>query len=298
MPEKSARVWPRQEIREVADGVITVVHGRGEIGVSNATFILEGKRACVVDTMTFPEMAQGMEREIARRGARVDTVLNTHHHIDHMGGNALFAQARLIAHPASLQALQQLGFPTARYDRLMPQFRGLFDDLELAIPEPLTEAVPLALPRSGELHIFTPAHTAADLAVWLPESRVLLAGDICFTGVVPLSVNGLLSGWITALNTLIALRPAVVIPGHGAVGTLADLITLRDYFLQVQRVGQAAVQENSSLQDALAQFDAGPLTEWIESERHVINIERAMQEARGEISATYLNAFPKSALKP
>src|SRR5690242_11913840 len=232
MSGKSTGAWPRQEIREVADGVITVVQGRGEIGVSNATFILEGKNACVVDTMTFPEMAQGMAREITRRDAQVDMVLNTHHHIDHMGGNALFTQARLIAHPASIQAVQQLGLPATRYDHLMPQFRGRFDDLELAIPEPLAETEPLALPRGGELRIFTPAHTAADLAVWLPESRVLLTGDICFTGVVPLSVNGLLSGWIAALDALIALQPAVVVPGHGSVGTLADLLTLRDYFLE------------------------------------------------------------------
>jgi hypothetical protein len=51
------------------------------------------------------------------------------------------------------------------------------------------------------------------------------------------------------------------------------------------------------LQDALAEFDPGPVTAWIEAERHAINLERVMQEARGEISPTDLSTMPRSAQK-
>lgn len=287
--------WPRQTIVEIADGVSVVVHGDGEVGVSNATFVIEQDRAFVIDTMTFPEMATRMATEIVRRGARVETVLNTHHHIDHMGGNKVFAEARLLAHPLSISAVEKLGLPAPVYDRLMPQFKDRFNGLELVIPAPLTEQA--VLPQGGKLLSFTPAHTPADVAVWLPQSRVLVAGDICFKGVVPLAVNGLISGWIEALDTLIALEPAVVIPGHGAPGGLADLRVVRDYFETLQDLGRAAVRENLPLQDALAQFDPGPLADWIEAERHAINLERVMQEARGEISRADLSAMPRSALK-
>jgi glyoxylase-like metal-dependent hydrolase (beta-lactamase superfamily II) len=283
---------PEQRLHEVAEGIVTVVHGNGEVGVSNASFVIEGDRAFVVDTMTFPEMATGMVREIARRGARVETVLNTHHHIDHIGGNKLFADAQIFAHPESIRSLERLGFPTKMYDRLMPQFRGHFDDLELVTPVPIEEQ--LTMPREGELHIFTPAHTAADTAVWFPEARVLLSGDLCFIGVVPLSVNSLISGWIEALDALIALKPSIVVPGHGPIGTLPDLVNLRYYFIDVQRIGRQAVTEHLSLADALSLLDPGPLADWIESERHEINLERAMQEARGEISRQDLSARPQS----
>src|SRR5215472_15367508 len=128
---------PKQRLQEVGEGIVTLVHGNGEVGVSNASFIIEGDRAFVVDTMTFPEMASNMAREIARRNARVETVLNTHHHIDHIGGNKLFADAQIVAHPESIRSLQRLGFPVRGYDRLMPQFRGRFDELELLIPTPI-----------------------------------------------------------------------------------------------------------------------------------------------------------------
>ena len=285
--------WPKQQVHEVADGIVAIVHGQGEVGVSNASFVVEGDRAMVIDTMTFPEMTMGLVKEIARRGAHADVVLNTHHHIDHVGGNTLFDGVPVIAHPQSVQTLQQLGLPTTLYDRLMPQFRGRFDTLELSIPDPtLSRVVP---PCGGELHAFTSAHTAADVAVWFPRSRVLIAGDLCFIGVTPLAANGLISGWIAALNALIALQPEVVVPGHGSPGTVEDLVVLRDYFLAIERAGQAAVEHKLSLQSALALLDAGPVAEWIESGRNIINLERAMQEVSGEIYQGFLSPMPSSA---
>lgn len=285
--------WPTRRICEVADGIFTVVHGQGEVGVANATFVIEGERTLVIDTMTFPAMAVHMAEEITRRGGRVDVVLNTHHHIDHMGGNRVFADTCLLAHPASIAAAQKLGVPVAVYRHLMPRFHEHFADLELVFPAPLPAH--LALPHEGALLMFTPAHTPADVAAWFPRSRVLVAGDICFNGVVPLAVNSLVSGWLTALDTLIALEPEVVIPGHGAIGSLQDLLTLREYFTALQRLGHEVAQEHLTLQDALAHFDPGQLAGWIEAERHVINLERVVQEARGEISATDLSTLPPSA---
>jgi cyclase len=293
--------WPRQQVCEVAEGIVTIVHGQGEVGVANASFIVEGKRAMVIDTMTFPEMAMGIASEIARRGAHVDAVLNTHHHIDHVGGNTLFAEVPVVAHPASVQALQQLGLPAARYDHLMPQFRGRFDTLALSMPEPrLDQLVP---PRGGVFRAFPAAHTVTDLAVWFPTSRVLIAGDLCFIGVTPLAVNGLISGWIAALDALIALQPAVVVPGHGPVGTGEDLRVLRDYFLTIQCIGRVAVAQNLSSRDALALLDRGGRakavpTGWIEPERNLLNLERAMQEAAGEIHQMNLSVMPPSTRQP
>src|SRR5437764_784507 len=86
--------WPQQSIQEVADGIFAVVHGKGEVGVANASFILEENSAFLIDSMTFPEMAANIAREITHRGARVDTVLNTHHHVDHIGGNRFFNRTR------------------------------------------------------------------------------------------------------------------------------------------------------------------------------------------------------------
>jgi cyclase len=285
-------IWPHQRTIEVADGVIAFINGAGEMGVSNAACVIEDDKAFVVDTMTFPEMAEGMVREIARRGAYTDLVLNTHPHIDHVGGNKAFAGARIVSHPASVKFLHELGLPVKLYDRLMPRFRGRFDNLELVIPDPAIDQ--LRLPRGGELQIFMPAHTLADLAVWFPESRVLLAGDLSFIGVTPLAVHGLVSGWIAAIDALLALNPEVIVPGHGAIGSSHDLRMQRDYLATLYRMGQHAVEEDLSLEDALASLDVGPAAEWIESDRTILNLGRAIQEIRGEIGQEYVSTPPSS----
>jgi acetyl-CoA carboxylase beta subunit len=59
-------------------------------------------------------------------------------------------------------------------------------------------------------------------------------------------------------------------------------------------MGQCAVEENLSLEDALAAFDAGPVAEWIESDRTALNLERAIQEVRGEINRQDVSMPPPS----
>jgi glyoxylase-like metal-dependent hydrolase (beta-lactamase superfamily II) len=289
-------LWPEQRVREVADGIIAILQGDGEAGVSNAGLAIGDGGALVVDTMAFPEMARGIVDELKRRGARPDIVLNTHHHIDHIGGNSLLATAgaRLVAHPETVRVIEESGHPVAIYDGFMPAFRGRWAAIDIVTPEALVHTDALELPRDAELRAFVPAHTAADVAVWLENERVVFTGDLCFFGVAPLGVQALLSGWIDALDALIGLEPAVVGPGHGSIGTSADVEVLRDYLRAVLAVGRAAVAAEASLDDALAELDPGPVGEWVEAERSVVNLERAMQEARNEIASNDLAAIPAS----
>ncbi|MEY2567742.1 MAG: cyclase [Actinomycetota bacterium] len=287
MPE-----WPDQHLVELGEGVAAVLQGGGEAGVSNAGLVLEGRRALVVDTMMFPEMAQGLVDELAHRGAAAEVVLNTHHHVDHIGGNELFPDARVVAHSRTVDTVHASGHPVAVYDGFMTAFRGRFDELQVVAPEPIPPG--LDLPLGAELRSYVPAHTPGDTAVWMAAERVLFTGDLCFFGVTPLALQGLVSTWIDALDDLMALEPRTVVPGHGPVGTVADIRLVRDYLAAVLDHGRAAVASGVSLDDALATFDAGPVGEWIEAERNLVNVERAMQEARGEISRDDVSTIPPS----
>jgi glyoxylase-like metal-dependent hydrolase (beta-lactamase superfamily II) len=285
--------WPDQHVVEVGDGVVAVLQGAGEAGVSNAGLVIDDEhRALVVDTMMFPEMAQGLVDELAHRGATADVVLNTHHHVDHIGGNALFPEARIVAHPRTVDTVHASGHPVAIYDGFMTAFGGRFADLDVVTPEPVPD--PLVLPLDAAFRAYVPAHTPGDTAVWLAAERILFTGDLCFFGVTPLALQGLVSSWIAALDDLIGLEPAVVVPGHGPVGGVAEMTLVRDHLAALLAHGRAAVEAGASLDDALASFDAGPVSEWVESERAVVNIERAMQEARGEISEDELSVIPPS----
>lgn len=61
------------------------------------------------------------------------------------------------------------------------------------------------------------AHTSADLVVWLPEERIAITGDLV---VSPIPLIGSTSHPLefgATLEKLIAMKPAVMIPGHGPV---------------------------------------------------------------------------------
>ena len=284
--------WPDQRVVELADGVVALLQGEGEAGVSNAGIVADGRRALVVDTFMFPEMADGLVAELARRNTTPETVVITHHHVDHIGGATRFPDARVIAHARTVETVEKSGHPVPIYDGFMPAFRGRFDGLEVVTPEPTPTA--LDLPLGAQLPAFSPAHTPADTTVWLPEQRVLFTGDLCFFGVTPLALQGLVSTWVDAVDALIALDPELVVPGHGPVGGVDEMRVVRDYLAALRDAGRRAVDAGATLDDAVAEFDAGPVAEWVESERILVNLERAMQEARGDVDAEHLDAIPPS----
>jgi len=75
--------------------------------------------------------------------------------------------------------------------------------------------------RSIEIVQPAPAHTPGDAFVWLPDERVVFAGDIVFTerllGVLEFSIS---AGWLEAFEAMAALAPLHVVPGHGDPTTL------------------------------------------------------------------------------
>jgi len=271
---------------EVADGVVAAINGDGSLGLANSVAVVDGGSAFVVDAMLLPRMAEDVVAEIRRRGARAELVLNTHHHADHVGGNGAFAGARLASHPVTAEIVRRMVSRVGELGQLMPAFAGDLAGLELRPPEP--SALRENLPRGGRVISFVPAHSPADLAVWFPSERLLLAGDVCFNRVVPLAVHGLLSAWIAALDAIMALGPQTIVPGHGPVAGLGDVAALRSYLASVFAAAREVVAGNASVLEALGSIATGPVDGWVEPERTGINFRRALQEVQGEIDRANL----------
>jgi glyoxylase-like metal-dependent hydrolase (beta-lactamase superfamily II) len=275
-----------QQLVEVADGVVAAINGDGSFGLANSVTVIDGGAALVVDAMLLPRMADDVRAEIRRRGACAEVVLNTHHHADHVGGNAAFMDARLIGHPVTSDIVSRMVGRVGELGRLMPAFASELAGLELHPPEPT--ALREVLPRGGHIVCFTPSHSPADLAVWFPAERLLLAGDVCFNGVVPLAVQGLVSAWIAALDAVIALGPVTIVPGHGPVAGLGEVGAQRAYLASVLAAARQVEAGNASVLEALGSIDTTPVDGWIEPERTGVNFRRALQEVRGEIDRTNL----------
>ncbi|MDQ2810862.1 MAG: MBL fold metallo-hydrolase [Actinomycetota bacterium] len=264
---------------EVAEGVVALIQAPGTLGLSNSVIVAEGGRGLVLDTMLLPEMSRSIVDTAARMGTRIDTVLHSHHHVDHCGGNSVFGAARVVAHPQTVADIKQMLDNITVFDWLMPQFAGRFADLDVRIPEPV-DLQTLEIPGNGQLLVFGPSHSSQDVALWFPGPRLLLSADLCMNGVTPLAIHGSQVGWAETLEHLSGLKPDIVVPGHGPVTTAKTLDELRDYLLRLTATAESAVRAGATVDEALAEFDSGPVAGWLDGERTRQNLTRAVDEAR------------------
>jgi cyclase len=196
-------------MKQLAPNVWT--HGIDAEGFPTLTaVILTPGRAVIVDTLTGPgEMAPVVDFLAAEAGGRRRLVVNTHHHWDHVFGNAAFAGEDIVAQRACPRLMRA-------------ELRG--GDESRHVPPP--EGVPLPTMTFGDrltyiddgasLHfIHTPGHSEDSLVVFLPEARLLLAGD---TVEWPLPNFGQRDGageWVRTLRQLKQLPVDVIVPAHG-----------------------------------------------------------------------------------
>ena len=88
-------------------------------------------------------------------------------------------------------------------------------------------------------------HSPEDLMMYVVEDRLLYAGDLIFAGRIPFVGNADSRGWLEATERMLALAPAVVVPGHGPVSrdVARDLTLTRDYLIYLRETMGRAVDD-------------------------------------------------------
>lgn len=167
----------------------------------------------VIDTTGLPAVDRELRRVIARELGRDDftTLINTHEHGDHTGGNGVYADCTIVGHRLVEPAMQGnqgrtaeiRGWLTGRVDELRtqlgllaagsPEAARVNEDLVLqqlalaALDEHGTPPAPnvvfddhLELDRGDltfDLYYIGGMHSSSDIAVWVPERGLLMTGD-------------------------------------------------------------------------------------------------------------------------
>ena len=218
----------------------------------NTMLVVADDKALLIDTK-YPYLAGAMLQDAADQiGAdttkdRIElTLINTHHHADHTGGNAIivpiasasYAHANALPrirsqHESYVQSAEAGPSQLARTDApdaLMPFAKAA---AEASATWTDKTAVPkIAIDGSGstlsmgkvmvKTHHYGPGHTDNDLVIHLPEQNIVHTGDLVFNGLHPFfdpSANATAKGWIESLRQTRKLCNAetTVIPGHGDI---------------------------------------------------------------------------------
>jgi cyclase len=273
-------------MREVGPRVFAYVQATGETGISNAGLVVGADGTTVVDALMVPSMTRRLVAAIKRvTRKKVGVLVNTHHHLDHTGGNRFFRGATIVASEPCRRALAAGFPPVPLLQRFMPAFAREFPLLKLQLPT-VTFADRLVIhDGEREIHLWHPghpAHTVGDATVFLPRERVLFTGDLAFHGVTPLAFQGHVGRWIEAAERVLELDVAVIVPGHGPVGTTHDLRLMRDYLALVRREARVRFDDGMPAEAAAADIRLGVYASWREAERILPNVMRCYQEFRNE----------------
>jgi len=192
-----------------------------------------------------------------------DALINTHWHYDHTDGNealhaagfSIFAQQKTRERMARPQAIPffhlvmpaspESALPTITFDDALHAWHN-GDSLDL-------------------VH-FDPAHTDTDIYVHFHNANVLHMGDTWFNGMYPFldeATGGRIGGMIDAEEKALALvgNDTKIIPGHGPLGSKADLQKSHDMLAAIRDKVAALKAAGASEQEAIAkkptaEFDA------------------------------------------
>ena len=127
-----------------------------------------------------------------------------------------------------------------------------------------------------------PCHQVGDTIVHVPSERVVFVGDVIFRLSTPMGWTGTYQNWFDCLDTIIALDPEVIVPGHGPVCGVEGAKELKAYLEHVRAESKKCFDDGMSSYEASKRMDLGAYAEWIAPARLYLNVERAYREFRNE----------------
>jgi cyclase len=271
-------------VREVSDGIYAYIQPDGTWFINNTGFLVMpgGEGVVSVDACSTERRTLALREAIARvTAAPVRTLVNTHFHGDHTNGNVFFPGATIVAHERTrLEVLT--GPPLEVYERFfeVPEWGAV-----RRVAPFLTYTDQVAV-YAGELrceirYVGQPAHTGADSIVWIPERRVLFAGDLVFHGGTPFVLMGSVAGTIAVSEDLKRLGAETVVPGHGDVCGPEWFDQTIGYLAFVQQVARRGIEAGLTPLEAARDADLGGYKAWTDAERIVGNLHRAYAELGG-----------------
>lgn len=261
---------PPITIEKVKDNIFIIKGGSG----ANCYFLAGKKTNLLVDAKMSAESLKEMLAEIEKISPRpLSLVILTHSDGDHVNGlSGLPGGVKILAHKKT-------------YEEMLPAVEQR-PELKNFLPSETYEGIK-NLDFEGtrlELRNFGPAHTSGDTVIFIPESRVAIAGDLVFIGRDPLihkQKNGSFFGLIKTLESMLAYKPEIelFLSGHADPASRQEVSELVKSLKEKEASVRGMIQQKKTLEEIKAAFGVGPASA---SSRRPSLIEIIYQEITGQ----------------
>ncbi len=226
--------------------------------------------AVAVDSQ-FPDTAALCLDELLKKSGKPDiaTLINTHHHGDHTGGNTVFRPKtkQIVAH-ANVPKYLKSGYDgqMAKRAQMNPPPTTPAPTAPAVIDRTVTDSLTLT---HGDERIsikhYGPAHTGGDVVIHFERANVAHMGDLMFNRMHPVidRANGAsIANWSVVLKKVASELPAdtIYIFGHAGpkfdvTGSRADLTRHADYLVALLQYVREQVKAGKSREQLVASTD-------------------------------------------
>jgi glyoxylase-like metal-dependent hydrolase (beta-lactamase superfamily II) len=235
---------------EIAEDV-WIIPDRRIFLVPNIGIVVGKKSVLIIDCGLGPQCGQRV-LEAAEKVApgRKFILTQTHAHPEHVFGARPFKDRAEI-----FLNRQQNEYLVKKGPELLETFRKRFGEAERELLAD-AEVVPATDTYAGEretldlggrqveFHAIGTAHSPGDQTIWLPEAKILFAGDLIEERMFPIvpflpptitKTDIDVAKWIDALSYMSdEMDPSIIVPGHGNLGQAEIARALLVYFTELQ----------------------------------------------------------------
>lgn len=140
------------------------------------------------------------------------------------------------------------------FNRLKKALRDKFDGTKLIMPDKFfKDNMKFDLgEKIVEAKYFGYAHEHSDISLWLPEEKIIFAGDLAFNNrLLPIFEITETQEWLIAWEKFSALDAKIVVPGHGDTTDMATVTKYtKDYLVYLREKIEEILDEDGGLNDA------------------------------------------------
>jgi len=186
----------------------------------NVFAVVDSGKAVLIDA-GFPDddsVGNRLDYMGSMGGPRVEMIIVTHHHVDHVGGANRLREATgapVAMHPEEVRLLRE----ALRRPSRSPQEQYVRQEAAKTVVDKRVAGGDVV--RAGRLTLRildTPGHSAGHICVYLEEERVLFSGDNVLglgTTAIPPPPDGDMARYVESLKKMKALNASLICPGHG-----------------------------------------------------------------------------------
>jgi len=257
------QTFAAEKLTRIAENVYAYVDvkngSRNNSFGANAGIIIGKDGIVVVDTLTSAKEAKRFIRDIRAVSRKpIRYVVNTHYHLDHVFGNSEFVKlgAVVIAQENDKKAMEKTAPDTLKnigeYGFTPQDMKGT----KLAYPA-LAYGDRMTIDIGGqqiELIHARYSHTVGDTLVYLPDRKILFAGDVLFTDYHPFLGEGNIEEWAKELDDIESMDVEKIIPGHGPLSGKKDLEDMKEYLLLSDKKAKELAAQSKDAQKIAAEL--------------------------------------------